>query len=327
VATGLSAPTGIAVLPDDTALVGERTSGTIVQVQATAGQPVTNVRTIAGLDATGDGGLLDLAISPTYVEDHLIYAYITTATDNRVVDFTLTGPITPVFTGIPKAATGNGGRIAFDPTGNLLIGTGNAGNPALAQNPQSLAGKVLEVNAVGQPVLGTSPIITQGHHALSGLCVDPATAAVFESEPADSATIGSRDEVNLIANGADYGWPSPAGADTAPLEVLPISSDGRMAVASGCAVADGVLYVASLDGTSLYGADITTTSSSVKLDTFSPSLVGQYGRLRTVVADPDGSLWLTTANVGVTPAPMGASTVDERVLHIQPAGGGASSVA
>ena len=66
-----------------------------MQVQRTAGQPVTTVRTIPGLDATGDGGLLDLAISPTYAEDHLIYAYVTTATDNRVIDFTLDRPDHP----------------------------------------------------------------------------------------------------------------------------------------------------------------------------------------------------------------------------------------
>jgi glucose/arabinose dehydrogenase len=330
VATGLTAPIGIAVLPSGSALVGQRTSGTIVQVQPTAGQPVTTVRTIAGLDAAGDGGLLDLAISPTYTQDHLIYAYVTTATDNRVVDFTLTGPITPVFAGIPKAATGNAGRIAFDPTGNLLIGTGDAGNPALAQDPHSLAGKVLEVNPVGQPVLGTSPIVSQGQHALSGLCVDSASAAVFETEPSQAGGAGvaaTRDEVNLIAPGRDFGWPSPTPSSVGPAATLPLGTAGLSPLAAGCAVSDGVLYVASLDGTALYGADIAVTSpSSVKVDTFSPSLIGTYGRLITVVADPDGSLWLATANVGVTPAAKGASPADERILHIQPSGGGAGSV-
>jgi glucose/arabinose dehydrogenase len=331
VATGLSAPIGIAVLPDGTALVGERTSGTIVLVQGTAGQPVKTVRTIPGLDAAGDGGLLDLAISPTYSEDHLIYAYVTTATDNRVVDFTLTGPITPVFAGIPKATSGNAGRIAFDQNDNLLIGTGNAGNPALAQDPTSLAGKVLEVNAVGQPVQGTSPILTQGQHALGGLCVDPASGTVFESEPSPAASAsaaGTGDEVNLIVKGRDFGWPSQTPSSVAPLATLPTGSAGPSAVAAGCAVADGVLYVASLDATALYGADITATSTApVKLAAFSPSLVGTYGRLITVAADPDGSLWLATANVGVTPTPKGASATDERILHIEPTGGGASSAA
>src|SRR5206468_10003819 len=97
VATKLTAPVGLTLLTDGTALVGERTTGRIVRVQPRAGQPVPTVRTLTGLDTSGDGGLLDLALSPTYAEDGLIYAYVTTRTDNRVVEFTLTGPVTPVF--------------------------------------------------------------------------------------------------------------------------------------------------------------------------------------------------------------------------------------
>src|SRR5439155_11934034 len=121
-----------AMLPDGTALVGERTTGRIVRVQPVAGKPVPTVRQLSGLDTSGDGGLLDLALSPTYSEDGLIYAYVTTATDNRVVDFTLKGPVTPVVTGIPKGRIGNTGRIAFGADGDLYIGTGDAGRPALA---------------------------------------------------------------------------------------------------------------------------------------------------------------------------------------------------
>jgi glucose/arabinose dehydrogenase len=311
VATGLSAPIGITVLPDGTALVGQRTSGAIVKVQPVAGQPVTPIRTIPGLDASGDGGLLDLALSPAYDQDHLIYAYVTTPTDNRVIDFTLNGPITPVLTGIPKGATGNGGRIAFGVDGSLLIGTGNAGQPNLAQDPSSLAGKVLEVDDTGQPILAGKPVVTQGHLGLAGLCVDPLTAAAFETEP---------DEVNLLANGGDYGRPTASPSSVKPLAILP-NSPG----VAGCAVADDVLYVAGLNATALYSADIIRTATSIKLDAFTPTLTGQYGRIISVVADPDGSLWLATSNKQTTPAPAGASAADERILHIRPAGGGAST--
>jgi glucose/arabinose dehydrogenase len=329
VATGLAAPIGIAILPSGNALVGQRVSGTIVQVQPTAGMPVTTVRTVPGLDASGDGGLLDLALSPSYAEDHLIYAYVTTATDNRVVDFTLNGPITPVLTGIPKGPTGNGGRIAFGVDGSLLVGTGDAGQPALAQNPASLAGKVLEVTDVGAPVAAGSPVLTEGHSAVAGLCIDPDTASVFETEPSLAATpsaAASRDEVNLLTRGGDYGWPVAGPTSVAPLATLPAGANGQLPVASGCAVANGVLYVASLDATTLYAADIAAHNATAKVGSFVASLAGQYGRLITVVADPDGSLWLATANAGVTPSPAGASaTSDDRILHIQPSGGGAGS--
>ena len=128
VATKLVEPTGLVVLPDGTALVGERKSGRIYRVQPQAGTPATLVQTLAGVDGSGDGGLLDLAISPTYAEDGLIYAYLTTATDNRVVHFALGSTPSVVIGGIPARRTGNVGRIAFDATGALLTGTGDAGS-------------------------------------------------------------------------------------------------------------------------------------------------------------------------------------------------------
>src|SRR5664279_3576061 len=74
VATKLRAPTGILILPDNSALVGERTTGRILRVQPVPKQPVQTVRIIAGISTTGGGGLLDLAISPNYGEDNLIFA-------------------------------------------------------------------------------------------------------------------------------------------------------------------------------------------------------------------------------------------------------------
>ncbi len=315
VATGLSAPTGIAVLPDGTALVGERTTGRVLRVQPVAGQPVSTVRTLTGLDTTGGGGLLDLAVAPDYADDGLIFAYLTTPTDNRVVAFTLTGAVTVVIAGIPKGATDNMGRIAFDAQGNLLVGTGDAGQPALAQNPASLAGKVLNVTDAGAPVSGTSPVMTQGHHTVAGLCFDSSTGAIFETEPGSGAVA---DEVNLLVPGADYGWPTPSAGSKAALATLPAAQAGP----GGCAAADGVLYVASLDGKALLAATITATTGSVKLSTFTASLAGTYGRLITVAAAPDGSLWLATSNTDGHGSPTAA---DERILHIQPTGGGAGS--
>jgi hypothetical protein len=313
VATGLTAPLGIAPLPDGTALVGER-SGAIVRVQPTPGHPAAPVRTIPGVDATTDGGLLDLAVSPAYDQDGLIYAYITTATDNRVVDFTLSGPITAVLTGIPKGTTGNAGRIAFDADGNLLIGTGDAGQPALAQNPKSLAGKVLQVSDVGQPV-AASPVFDAGHSGVAGLCVDPNTSAIFDDE---QGVARAPDEVNLLVSGADYGWPTPTPTSRPPLVSLPAAESG----VGGCAVADSVFYVTSLDGKELLAADITRTATTVKLGAFTASLTGKYGRLITVAAASDGSLWLATSNKDGHGVPVPA---DERILHIDPAGGGAGS--
>ncbi len=318
VATKLRSPVGLTLMPDGTALVGERTTGRIVRVQPKPGQPVTTVRTLSDLDASGDGGLLDLALSPTYTEDGLIFAYLTTRADNRVVTFTLTGPVTPVVTGIPKGNTGNAGRIAFA-GGVLYIGTGDVGRPALAADPKSLAGKVLRVTDIGRPAPGnpspSSPVFTRGHHGVAGLCPTGADD-VLETEIAGADGL---DEVNVLRGGADYGWPTAGPASQGPLTTLPTNQR----TPGGCAVLDGMLYVTSLDGRALLSSQLTNRSGAASAGAFTPMLVGKYGRLRTVVPDPQGgALWLTTSNRDGKGRPVAD---DERVLRIVPSGGGAGS--
>jgi glucose/arabinose dehydrogenase len=318
VATRLAAPTGIAIMPDNTALVGERTTGRIVRVQPRPGQPVETVRTIPGISTTAGGGLLDLALSPNYGEDNLIFAYITTAKDNRVVAFTLHGPITTVLKGIPRGPSGNTGRIAFLGDDTLLIGTGDAGAPTAADNPRQLSGKVLRVTDIGAPApdnpVAGSPVYASGFHETDGLCPDAATKTTFQTESFDGA--GPADPVNVVVPNGTYGWPSARTTDQHPLTTLPPASSAP----GGCAVLDHVLYTTSLDGKALLAASIKTTGrGSTALGPFVPTLQGKYGRLRTVVAASDGALWLTTSNRDGKGTPVAA---DERVLRIVPDAGG-----
>jgi glucose/arabinose dehydrogenase len=320
VATKLNQPTGLVVLPDGTALVGERTTGRIYRVQPTAGQPATLVQTLAGVDGAGDGGLLDLALSPTFAQDGLIYAYLTTATDNRVVHFAVGSAPSPVITGIPKGKRHNAGRIAFDATGSLLTGTGDA---AAVQNASSLAGKILRTTDIGRPAVDNpnpaSIIYASGFSSVNGLCVDAQTGV----RAAMSA--GSPDELNLITAGGKYGPTSTPGTPSAPntpatpkgpAATLPAAMSG----AGGCALADGQLFVATSTGKSLASA---TIAASGKVGNFSAGLTGKYGRLRTVVAGSDGALWLTTSNRDGQGKPVAD---DDRVIRISAAQGGAASV-
>jgi glucose/arabinose dehydrogenase len=316
VAKHLDAPVGLAVLPDGTALVGERTTGRIVRVQPQPDQPVHTVRTLTGLDASGDGGLLDLALSPHYDEDNLIYAYLTTAKDNRVVDFTLTGPVTPVLTAIPKGRTGNTGRIAFGNDGDLYVGTGDAGKPSLAADLSSLAGKVLRVTDIGRPAphnpKASSPVFTSGHREVDGLCLVDQSNLLIETEGPGADGLYN---VNALRPGAGYGWPTPDATSSGPVTTLPIN-DGQP---GGCAVLSGVLYVTSLQGDVLVASRLAgATASGVSAGKFTALLKGKYGRLRTVVAAADGALWLTTSNRDGHGKP---SPDDERVLRIVPAAG------
>ena len=319
VATHLAAPVGLAMLPDGAALVGERTTGRIVRVQPRAGQPVPTVRTLRGLDTSGDGGLLDLALSPTFNEDGLVYAYVTTPTDNRVVDFTLTGPVTPVFTGIPKGRTGNTGRIVFGWDGDLYIGTGDAGRPRLAADPHSLAGKVLRVDPIGDPAPGnpdpSSPVFTSGHQTVDGLCALPQVRWLVDVEPGAGRLPG---EVNLLGRGRNFGWPRARAGATAPFTRLPAHTGAP----GGCAFLAGRLWVTSLVGEELLYATVRPGIGSASTGSFAPLLAHRYGRLRTVVAASDGALWLTTSNRdgNGTPVPD-----DERVIRYVPALGGSGS--
>jgi glucose/arabinose dehydrogenase len=315
VATNLRAPVGLAMMPDGTALVGERTTGRIVQVQPRPGRPVRTVKVLTGLDQGGDGGLLDLALSPTFTEDGLVYAYITTHTDNRVVEFTLSGPVTPVLTGIPKGASDNTARILFGADGNLYVGTGDAARPALAVKPTSLAGKVLRVDVIGDALPTNphppSPVWSSGLGAVDGLCAIPDTAWLLEVQAGGSGAPG---EVNLLAAGASY-----AGASARPsVATLPKG----FGAPGGCAVLGGRLWVTSLDGQALLSAPMRAGTGFVSIGPFKPALTQRYGRLRTVVAAADGALWLTTSNRDGHGNPVPA---DERVIRYVPTAGGGSA--
>jgi len=318
VATHLNAPDAIAVLPDTTALVGERTTGRIVRVQPQSGQPVRTVRTLTGLDASGGGGLLDLALSPNFAEDNLVFALITTPTDLRVVDFTMTGPVSVVLAGLPRGAADNGGRIAFGDDGLLYVGTSDAGTASNAQNLSSLAGKVLRVTDVGRaPSDNPTPdslVFSSGHHVVAGLCLYGGTNRLLEVEPSGADRVV---HVNLIAPGADYGWPARTSSSQRPVTTLPANQQSP----GGCAVVSDTLFVTSLDGKDLLSAPLTVKNGTLSVGAFTPQLKGTYGRLDTVVAAPDGSLWLTTSNRDGHGTPI---SDDERVLHITPSSGSSS---
>jgi len=302
VASKLVEPTGLVVLPDGTALVGERRSGRIYRVQPDGSAPATVVQTLAGVDGSGDGGLQDLAISPSYAEDGLIYAYLTTATDNRVVHFPLGSAPSTVIGGIPRGTTGNTGRLAFDATGALLTGTGDAGNPALASLPTSLAGKLLRSDDIGKPLPDNpnphSLVYARGFTEVAGLCVDPTSG---------SRLVVQRDQVQLVRPGLDYANAKPAARLPAPL-----TGGG------GCALAAGQLLVATAAGQAVAVAPVSKANA---VGQFSAALSKAYGRLRTVVIAPDGAIWLTTRNRDGHGQPV---PDDDRVIRLTAVDGAGS---
>lgn len=308
VATGLTLPTGLVILPDGSALVGERTTGRILQVFPD-GSPPVEIMVVPGLDATGDGGLLGLALSPTFGEDGLIYAYVTTLEDNRVVKFPIGGQPNPVFTGIPKGATHNGGGLLFGSDGALYVGTGDTGVPDLAEDSQNLAGKVLRIDIFGEPG-GPDSIYTAGHSDVTALCLGP-DGQLFGTDLID----GLPDEVNVLVEDGNYGWPQAAPGTTDPNFEIDPPGDGL----GGCALAATAIAFTALDGQRIYISQLDGQYAAIgELQEF---IVETYGRLRGLVFDAEGALWVTTNNRDGIGTP---TEDDDRVLRIPmpPIGGG-----
>lgn len=226
------------------ALAAERDTGRIMLAVAKS-KPVQFAK--LKVSTGGDGGLTGLALSPTYHEDQLVFAYVTTATDNRVVRFTKGQAPKAVLTGIPKGRTGNRGAIAMDGKGALLVATGDAGNPRKAADPSSLAGKVLRINGSGKapsdnPEPG-SRVIAKGLHTPGGICSaadgsrawvtdrSPSGDAVFRVEPGKplgAAVWTWRDRPGVAGCAESSGMLSIATSTAGDLRSLTIGPDGSV---------------------------------------------------------------------------------------------------
>lgn len=296
--TGLEVPWGVAFLPDGNALVTERMSGRILRV--TPQGAATPVATVAGVAARGEGGLLGITVSPRFATDRAVFVYYTSAQDDRVVrlqvapDGTIDGAGQQVIvSGIPSGTIHNGGGVTFGPDGLLYVSTGEAGRRGPAQDRNDLGGKVLRVTPAGAPAPGNpfgTAVFTYGHRNVQGLAFGPGDRLYATEFGQDTF-----DEVNLLTAGSNYGWPTVEGIAGKPGLVDPLvtwaTSD---ASPSGIAYAGGSLWVGGLRGERLWRVPLTPDGRTGTPEAFYD---GEFGRLRAVVASPDGSsLWVTTSN-------------------------------
>lgn len=319
VAEGLNSPWGLAPLAEGGLLVASRDEGTITRVDEATGKK-TVLGEVPGVSAAGEGGLLGLALSPDYASDHMVYAYFTSASDNRIVRMLhdarrpageqLGAPDT-VFKGIPKGMIHNGGRIAFGPDRMLYVGTGEAGEEGLSQNKESLGGKILRLTPEGEPAPGNpfpdSPVYSYGHRNVQGLAWD-SKQRLFAAEFGQKTW----DELNAITPGGNYGWPEVEGKSDDAAYRNPIDQwDTDDASPSGIAYAEGSVWMAGLKGKRLWRVPLKGTEASADSQAF---LEGEYGRLRTVVAAGGDKLWVTTSNTDGRGAPKDG---DDRILELQ----------
>jgi aldose sugar dehydrogenase len=221
----LSSPWAVTALPDNRLVITEKAGKLrLVAADGTISQPIGGFPRV---DSRNQGGLLDVAPAPDFLTSRMLYFTLAESTskgsltavgrgrlaqdESRIEDFSLIWRATPYY----DNSMHFGSRLAFDPTGYLFVTTGERSDLVTRPKAQLLDngyGKVVRLAADGTPapgnpfigVAGTMPeIYSYGHRNVQGLAIQPETGAIWISE------MGPRggDELNLIKNGGNYGWP------------------------------------------------------------------------------------------------------------------------
>ena len=317
VATGLEAPWEIAFLPDRSALVTERPGR--VRLLGRNGKldpdPVAEVE----VAAFGEGGLLGLAVDPRFRRNRFVYLYRSTDSGNEVLRYRFEGgKLTEdavVLDGIEAGAIHNGGRMHFGPDGSLYVSTGETGNPGLAQDPDSLNGKILRL-ANPRGASARAEVVSLGHRNVQGFDWD-AQGRLFATEFGPD----SDDEVNLIEEGKNYGWPEAQGEESENGSVPAlvnyedvIAPSGATFVSMPGSAWSGDFLFANLVGEQVRRVTIDGTEGKDTGSLFE----GDLGRLRTVVEGPDGGIYALTNNTDGRGSPRDG---DDKVVRIVPPAG------
>jgi aldose sugar dehydrogenase len=291
VARGLQVPWSLAWDPSGALWFTQRT-GTLSRL----GGPS---RAIEGVTPIGEGGLMGLEID----RQGRMFVMYTGAQDNRVVRLEQDGGQTVLVSGISRASIHDGGRLRFGPDGTLYASTGDAGQTALSQDPNSLNGKVLRVNTNQ----GGANVFSRGHRNPQGLCFAP-DGRLLSTEHGPNGN----DEINVLTEGFNGGWPGTSGNG--------IKNYSPSVAPAGCTVYNADL-IPQWKGSMLFG---TLRGESLRRLTFGPdgSVSGEevlyedrYGRIRDVAVGPDGAVYFTTSNQDGRGSPRSG---DDKILKIAP---------
>ena len=319
VAEGLESPWAIVPAPGERLFITERPGRLrVVENGRLLTNPVPGVPPVA---YQGQGGLLDLALHPDYATNNLIYLAYTIENESglmtRVTRFeeTAQGLKNPqtVFQGFPGShkAKHFGCRIRFGADRKLYMTLGERGEGRRAQDLMDLNGKTLRLNDDGSvphdnPFFGKNDarpeIYSFGHRNSQGMAVHPKTGLIFQTEhgPSWDDAPGGGDEVNLVAAGANYGWPIVHHRDTLEGIVSPIVEYTPALAPAGCTFYIGDAFPAwngDFFFSNLKGKRLVRLKLSVQTPVGQEHLLKDtFGRLRDVAQGYDGYLYVITSD-------------------------------
>lgn len=319
VKSGLAYPWDIGFLPDGQMLVTERPGR--VRVYASGSPGAALVRTVnIPVTAVGESGLMGLAVDVDFASNRYVYVCasqtVSGAFRNRVLRYTVAadgswGSQKVLVGGMLAANIHNGCAVEMDRFGRLWVSMGDAGNGNLAQDRNSLNGKILRMNREGgtptdNPVIGGTKniVYSMGHRNVQGIAIRPGTDQVYAVEHGPNVN----DEVNLIVPGGNYGWPCHSGAVT--------SGCGSSATTIGSLWASGGSTIATSGGTFVGGSQWADYNGQLFVSTLKEQDVrrfsinaagtslggpathfnGSWGRLRASVLGPGGQLYVSTSD-------------------------------
>ncbi|WP_076394666.1 PQQ-dependent sugar dehydrogenase [Rhizobium sp. RU33A] len=321
IAGDLENPWSVEVLPDGGYIVTERPGRMRIIRDGEAGRPLGGLPRIA---AVGQGGLLDLALSPDFAESRrlfftaavpgpggqgtAVFSARLSANERRLED------VRRIFLMNKLTGAGQhfGSRIAVAADGSLFFGIGDRGEPDRAQDQADHAGKIMRINADGTPSSANPggqslpEVWSSGHRNPQGIVIDPADNRLYTVEH------GARggDEINAPEAGNNYGWPvisygkHYSGAEIGigqsadgyeqPLHYWdPSIAPGALAIYRGAMFPEweGDFLVAALKYQLIARIERNDDGSVGKEERI---LQGDYGRIRDVKVAPDGSILLVT---------------------------------
>ena len=337
VASGLEVPWAIAFLPGGNILFTERPGRVrIIENGKLRGEPVY---VVPDVEPSSESGLMDLSLHPDFAKNNFLYmayAYNSGGQKVKVVRYRYDGKtlVEPkiIIENIPASPNHAGTRCRIGPDGKLYVATGDSTHWQLAQQMDSLAGKILRLNDDGS-LPSDNPFVNQkgarpeiwalGVRNPQGIDWQPGTNLLFETEHGPSGFEGlggGGDEFNLIERGKNYGWPvihhkmTKEGMESPLLEYSP-----------ACAPASGMFYTGSafpqFKGNFFFGClagrrIIRVVLNGRNVVSQENLLANTYGRIREMEEGPDGFIYFSTSNRDGRGRP---AAEDDRIMRLVPA--------